>query len=231
MSSVNGTVIVIPAFNEEKWVGKSIDLIRATGVKARIIVVNDGSTDGTSKVAMQKGCDVLNFPKNRGKSSACLAGIKEALRGNAVCVITLDADMTKIPSHTLKLLEESASKATVKKEAKIFIAPYEEGTPSKIERYQYSGIRSFSKAACLMLRRKEIKSVPCGMGWEEFLNVYTKIEKVRLNTEPVMQRAAFLKTKGTLQSRDMIETRARMARRGLAKLPPGSVKQRRRRRK
>ena len=60
-------VIVIPAQNEEAWLGNIIELIRKTGFKADVIVVNDGGTDRTTEIARKKGCHVIDFKKNLAK--------------------------------------------------------------------------------------------------------------------------------------------------------------------
>lgn len=227
MGSIGSTLIIVSAHNKEQFLGKTIDLIRATGVKADILVVNDGSTDGTSRVAMQKGCDVINFAKNHGKSSVCLAGMKEALRRNATAVVTFDADTTEIPKLTLEKLAQSANDATSANKTRMFVAPYEEGNPSEVARYQYSGVRSFSRAACWKLRKRKVKSAPYRFGWEEFLNLVFKEETELLRVSPVRQRVAFASASATQQSYEIIRTRERMARKGIARFPPGNGKPRR----
>jgi glycosyltransferase involved in cell wall biosynthesis len=62
--------IIIPAFNEEECIGRTIELVKATGIDARIIVVNDGSKDRTAGIAREKEVEVISLPKNFGKANA-----------------------------------------------------------------------------------------------------------------------------------------------------------------
>ena len=89
--------VVIPAYNEEKAISKTIDEIKKVMKKNRldkgleIIVVNDGSTDNTKEVAINKGVTVINNPENMGYGFSLKRGILEAK--NETIVIT-DADGT-----------------------------------------------------------------------------------------------------------------------------------------
>jgi cellulose synthase/poly-beta-1,6-N-acetylglucosamine synthase-like glycosyltransferase len=63
--------VVIPAYNEEKTIGDTIDSINAQDYPLKkIIVVDDCSTDSTSAIAMSKGVMVLKTPKNTGKKAS-----------------------------------------------------------------------------------------------------------------------------------------------------------------
>lgn len=87
--------IVIPAFNEEKAIGPQIENLRkvmeSNGWPHEIIVVDDGSTDGTAVTARGQGVRLVQFPYNRGYGAALKAGISVAQ--NEWVVIT-DADGT-----------------------------------------------------------------------------------------------------------------------------------------
>ncbi|MEC9367692.1 MAG: glycosyltransferase, partial [Pseudomonadota bacterium] len=76
----NGCVIacVIPALNEEAAIGKVIAEI--PGWVDQVLVVDNGSTDATAKVAREAGAEVTSEPE-RGYGAACLAGL--ARIGNA----------------------------------------------------------------------------------------------------------------------------------------------------
>src|SRR5262245_21531295 len=62
--------VIIPAFNEDKGVGPTVDRVRGamlnTPYSFEIIVVDDGSTDGTAEQAEQHGARVIRVPENRG---------------------------------------------------------------------------------------------------------------------------------------------------------------------
>ena len=89
--------VVIPAYNEEKSIGKTIDEIIKVMKKdnfykdSEIIVVNDGSTDNTEKEALKKNVIVLSNPHNMGYGFSLKKGIMHAK--NEI-IVTTDADMT-----------------------------------------------------------------------------------------------------------------------------------------
>lgn len=82
--------IVIPAYNEEKRIGKVLDELRNT--KHKTLVVDDGSTDGTYKIA-SNGCDyVLRHRVNLGKGASMKTGAEAAFLLDAEAVIFMDSD-------------------------------------------------------------------------------------------------------------------------------------------
>lgn len=93
--------VVIPAYNECDGIGRTIDEVRealdATGLTYELLVVDDGSEDGTGDVAREHGARVLQLPANRGYGAALKAGIRAA---DSELVAILDADGT-YPAHYL----------------------------------------------------------------------------------------------------------------------------------
>jgi glycosyltransferase involved in cell wall biosynthesis len=77
------TSVILPAYNEEKNIGKVLKAVKAAG-RYEIIVVDDGSTDATGDIARKHGCKVLRFDRNIGKGYACRAGAKIASHENLV---------------------------------------------------------------------------------------------------------------------------------------------------
>jgi glycosyltransferase involved in cell wall biosynthesis len=82
--------VVIPAYRAAATIGPVITEVRRTVPAAHIIVVDDGSDDGTAAVARDAGARVRSFTSNRGKGAALAAGLAEA--AEAPVIVTLDAD-------------------------------------------------------------------------------------------------------------------------------------------
>jgi glycosyltransferase involved in cell wall biosynthesis len=92
---------LIPAYNEEATIGEVLDRIAALGLDAQVIVVDDGSTDGTAAIADAKGATVIR-QANQGKGAAIRAGIP--LVDGDIAVIQ-DADMEYDPAEVPGLIE------------------------------------------------------------------------------------------------------------------------------
>lgn len=191
-------VVVIPAYNEEEVIGRTIDLIKATKLPLDIIVVNDGSTDRTASVAKEKGCIVVNLPKNVGKANAFLAGIKEALKLNPTAVVTLDADMVKVPKKSLKKMIALVSKATKRRKILMVVAPVYEPQIS-LPIYWISGIRAFSVPALYRLASSKFKSVPKGYGLERFLEEFFRKNRMILNKRYAFEAMRAHRKKGAVR--------------------------------
>jgi glycosyltransferase involved in cell wall biosynthesis len=87
-----GTVVFIPAFNEEANMPAVLDELRAVLPDADVLVIDDGSTDASAQVARDRGAEVVSFGENRGLRAGIAAGYREAMaRGYAICG-RVDAD-------------------------------------------------------------------------------------------------------------------------------------------
>jgi glycosyltransferase involved in cell wall biosynthesis len=82
---------LIPAYQAAAGLGEVLLRLRALEPGPPVLVVDDGSRDGTALVARDLGARVLSFAGNRGKGHALLAGFA-VLRGESDAVVTLDAD-------------------------------------------------------------------------------------------------------------------------------------------
>lgn len=98
--------VVIPAFNEEQVIGsvvrQTIQVLESCQLDYELIVVDDGSTDGTSRVASQAGATVLCHPYNIGNGAAIKRGIRYATGDT---VIFMDGDGQHDPNDIPRLLD------------------------------------------------------------------------------------------------------------------------------
>lgn len=95
-------VIVIPAHNEAGSIAKVIEQI-LTYTKL-VIVVDDGSTDSTAKIAKSQGAIVQRHKKNKGKAAALNTGFQKARGFSPDAVVAIDADGQHLPGDIFKVL-------------------------------------------------------------------------------------------------------------------------------
>jgi len=97
--------VVIPAHNEEKTVADVIRGVREHVPAARVLVIDDGSTDATAQVAKQAGADVISHPLQKGNGAAIKTALR-GIRGGLVAVIDADGqhDPRELP-ELIKLLD------------------------------------------------------------------------------------------------------------------------------
>jgi glycosyltransferase involved in cell wall biosynthesis len=89
---VTRTIVFIPAWNEESSLPSVLAEARAELPGADLLVIDDGSTDGTAVAARAAGADVVSFGENRGLRAGIAEGYRQALeRGYDFCG-RLDAD-------------------------------------------------------------------------------------------------------------------------------------------
>jgi len=109
MSSLSGSAeaaraaAVVPAFNEEKTIAGIVRTLKAVRGIDEVIVVDDGSEDGTAAAAAAAGADqVLRLPENLGKGGALARGVRATSAG---ILFFCDADFLGLmPAHVERLL-------------------------------------------------------------------------------------------------------------------------------
>lgn len=145
------TLVIIPAFNEAPTLGLVIEKVKASLPEADILVVNDGSTDLTVKIARKKNVLVASHPFNMSYGVALQTGYKYALRENYDFLVQIDADGQHEPSCLPKLL-----KVVEKGEADIAIGSrFMKGSQTyKIETLRYLGMILFRKIISLVIKQK-----------------------------------------------------------------------------
>jgi flavin-dependent dehydrogenase len=103
---MSAPLILIPMVDEASTIGEIVTRARRYGA---VLVVDDGSSDGSGEAAARAGAEVLRLDRRRGKGAALRAGFAEALVRNAGLVITLDGDGQHDPDEIPRLLEAAAA--------------------------------------------------------------------------------------------------------------------------
>ena len=80
------------------------------GVRTEILVVDDGSRDGTGDVAAEHGAPVARHVTNRGGGAALRTGYRLMVESGALIVVTIDADGQHLPSEMPRLVEPVLSR-------------------------------------------------------------------------------------------------------------------------
>jgi glycosyltransferase involved in cell wall biosynthesis len=104
----NGLSVIVPVYNEQKYIREILSRIAATGLAKQIVVVDDGSTDGTFEILKKlkeekhQGLDIVFHEENQGKGAAVRTGLG-MIKGDVVLI--QDADLEYDPRDYPMLLE------------------------------------------------------------------------------------------------------------------------------
>ena len=99
-------LIIIPAYNEEKNIGAVLEGIQKQSPGLPILVINDGSSDNTEKVAREHNADVISLPYNSGYGIALQTGFLYAVKNDFSIVVQMDSDGQHDPANIKNLIEE-----------------------------------------------------------------------------------------------------------------------------
>ena len=104
---VDKIAILVPAYNEADNIAHVLDQMPAEvcGVRTEVLVVDDGSRDGTGDVAAEHGALVARHVTNRGGGAALRTGYRLMVESGALIVVTLDADGQHLPSEMPRLVQ------------------------------------------------------------------------------------------------------------------------------
>ena len=100
------TLVIIPAYNEEGSVGGVVRAVRDVLPGVPVVVVDDGSLDGTCQVARQAGADILRLPHHLGLGGAVQTGYRFAFEHGYDCVARVDSDGQHNPADLPVLLDK-----------------------------------------------------------------------------------------------------------------------------
>lgn len=96
------SIVIIPAYNEEKSIEKTVEDIRQNAPEFDYVIVNDCSGDATLEVCMEKGMHVLNLPINLGIGGAVQTGYRYAYKNGYDFAVQFDGD----GQHDARFLHE-----------------------------------------------------------------------------------------------------------------------------
>ncbi|MFX1363501.1 MAG: glycosyltransferase family 2 protein [Promethearchaeota archaeon] len=98
--------VVIPAYNEEMNIGKTLDKIpRNISNKMEIIVIDDGSDDNTYQIASKYDVNIIRHHKNRGNGAATKTGLNYCKEVKCDVVVLLDGDGQHDPKYINDFIE------------------------------------------------------------------------------------------------------------------------------
>jgi Glycosyl transferase family 2 len=99
--------VLVPAYNEAESIGQVLDRIPASvcGQPTAVLVVDDGSRDGTGEIAQNHGAVVARHVINRGGGAAMRTGYRLLAESGARVVVTLDADGQHRPEEMERLVK------------------------------------------------------------------------------------------------------------------------------
>ncbi len=99
-------MVIIPAYNEEESVGGVVSAVRRVLPQAPVVVIDDGSADGTPQIARQAGAELLRLPHHLGLGGAVQTGYRFAFEHGYQYVVRVDSDGQHNPAEIPLLLDK-----------------------------------------------------------------------------------------------------------------------------
>lgn len=104
----NNVAAIVPAFNEQKTVGGVVKVLKSSPLVDEVIVISDGSTDNSAKIAREAGADLVHeLPWRHGKGSAMQHGVTHT---DATILFFADADLEGFTAEHIKSVVEPVLK-------------------------------------------------------------------------------------------------------------------------
>jgi polyprenyl-phospho-N-acetylgalactosaminyl synthase len=105
---MSNIVVIIPAYNEKTSIASVVNNLKRAGF-GDVVVINDGSSDGTALTASEEGCVVINHTVNMGLGAALRSGFEFAVMNDYRYVLTFDGDGQMRADDALRVYEEAKS--------------------------------------------------------------------------------------------------------------------------
>ena len=137
--------IGIPAFNEEKNIGKVIVTLKK--ITNDIIVCDDGSNDLTKEIAEGLGAKVISHTKNMGYGEAIKSIFNEAKKKEADILVTFDADGQHRPEDIMSL-----TKPIIDQEAEVVIGSRFLKNETNMPKYRKIGVKVLTKVTNMSIK-------------------------------------------------------------------------------
>ena len=99
---------ILPAFNAARFLAGVVGEIRSLHPEVRVLIVDDGSADGTAQAARAAGAEVIVHEVNRGKGEALKTGYAWARAQGLEWVFTMDSDGQHLPAEMQGFLDTAA---------------------------------------------------------------------------------------------------------------------------
>lgn len=142
-------MVAIPAYNEEKNISGVVKAVKFHHPEVDVVVINDGSKDGTEIEAKRAGAFVINLPQNIGIGGAVQTGYIYAKTKGYDAVIQIDGDGQHDPKDLSRLIDSIA-----KDEADMVIGSrFVSKTDYESSKMRKLGINFFSKLVSIACRR------------------------------------------------------------------------------
>ena len=105
-------LVIVPTYNERENIIRLIDAVLAQDPRIEVLVVDDGSPDGTGALVDERAASdgrvhVVHRPRKMGLGTAYLAGFRWALERDYELVFEMDADFSHDPSHLPQFLDSA----------------------------------------------------------------------------------------------------------------------------
>jgi glycosyltransferase involved in cell wall biosynthesis len=107
LGEIVSVAVLVPAFNEQRTIGAVVS--GALPHVASVLVVDDGSTDGTAEAARRAGAEVISHARNLGKGCAVRTGLERILARRHTHVLLMDGDLQHRPDDIPRLLDAAGS--------------------------------------------------------------------------------------------------------------------------